>query len=499
MSEVETNFSGPVGDLPDAELRASLERAASMAADYLAGVGERTVLPGIEPGAVRAQLPAEPPRDGESMEAILDDYRDLIEPHLTHWNHPRFFSYFAITGSGPGVVAETLAAATNVNAMLWRTSPAAVELEMLVCDWLRGMLALPQEFVGHINDTASTSTLVALAAARHRAFPATRTEGWVGIARELSGLPVIYASEQAHSSVDKAALTIGIGTAGVRKVPCNERYEMDSEALSRAIEEDRQAGNHPFAVVATAGTTSTTSIDPIEAIADICERERLWLHVDAAYAGSAAICPEVRALMPGLERADSIVLNPHKWLFVPVDCSVLLTRGYDELREAFSLVAEYLRSDEDVVNLMDLGPQLGRRFRSLKLWMVIRSFGVEGLQRRIRFHLHLAQMAAQALERSRHFEVTAPVPFSTVCFRMRAAEDADGAADADALSRALVDRVNRSGRAFLAPTVLDGRVVIRWAIGNLRTEEADIEATLDQLEELAAELRNAGSAPGDDS
>lgn len=480
---------GAVGDLPDAELRAALERAVEMAADYLAGVGERPVLPNIEPGAVRAQLPPEPPQDGEPMDRILDDYREIIEPHLTHWNHPRFFSYFAITGSGPGVVAETLAAATNVNSMLWRTSPAAVELEMLVCDWLRRMLSLPEEYVGHINDTASSSTLVALAAARHRAFPGTRTEGWVGIARELGGLPVIYASEQAHSSVDKAALTIGIGTSGVRKIACNDRYEMDPVALAHAVAEDRRAGNHPFAVVATAGTTSTTSVDPIEAVAEVCERERLWLHVDAAYAGSAAICPEVRALMPGLERADSIVLNPHKWLFVPVDCSVLLTRGYDELREAFSLVAEYLRTDEDVVNPMDLGPQLGRRFRSLKLWMVIRSFGVEGLQRRIRFHLELAQKAARALEASENFEVTAPVPFSTICFRMKPA--AEGA-DADTLNRALVEKINRSGQAFLAPTVLDGRVIIRWAIGNLRTRESDIDGTLEQLESLAEELRGAG-------
>lgn len=493
MDDPERRDAASVGDLPDAELRAALDRAATMAADYLAGVGERTVLPGIEPGAVRAQLPAGPPPEGEPMDRILDDYREIIEPHLTHWNHPRFFSYFAITGSGPGVVAETLAAATNVNAMLWRTSPAAVELEMLVCDWLRAMLDLPDGFVGHINDTASSSTLVALAAARHRAFPGTRTEGWVGIARELGGLPVIYASEQAHSSVDKAALTIGIGTSGVRKISCNERYEMDAAALARAVEEDRSAGNHPFAVVATAGTTSTTSVDPIDQVADICARERLWLHVDAAYAGSAAICPEIRALMSGLERADSIVLNPHKWLFVPVDCSVLLTRGYEELQEAFSLVAEYLRTEEDVVNPMDLGPQLGRRFRSLKLWMVIRNFGVEGLRRRIRFHLELAQKAARGLDASEWFEVTAPVPFSTVCFRL---EPASGVRDLDRLNRDLVDRVNRSGHAFLAPTVLGGKVVIRWAIGNLRTTEADIEATLGQLESLARDLVGREDAEG---
>ena len=405
------------GDIPPAELRPALHRVADMIADYLERVGDYPVLPAIAPGHVREALPALPPEDAEPLDRILDDYRRIIEPHVTHWNHPGFFGYFAISGSGPGILGEALTAALNVNAMLWRTGPAPTELEELVCDWLRAMLDLPPEFRGHINDTASIGTLLALAAARHRLAGGEVRELGIAGRPELPPL-VVYASEQAHSSIDKAAITLGLGLANVRRVATDEAFRMEPAALEDALAADRAAGRLPIAVVATAGTTSTTSVDPLRAVAAICRRAGLWLHVDAAYAGSAAICPEYRALLDGMEEADSIVVNPHKWLFTPVDCSVLLLRDPAALREAFALVPEYLRTDEPgVTNLMDYGPQLGRRFRSLKLWMVIRAFGVAGLQTRIRAHCEMARAFAESVSREPGFELCAPVPFSTVCFR----------------------------------------------------------------------------------
>ncbi|MBV8202334.1 MAG: amino acid decarboxylase, partial [Acidobacteria bacterium] len=355
-------------DLAVAEFRAAMHRVADLLADYLEGVGERPVLPGVAPGEVAARLAAAPPEAPQPLDVLLDDYRRLIEPNVTHWNHPGFLAYFAITGSAPGIVGEALAAGLNVNAMLWRTSPAATELEERVCDWLRQMMGLPADFRGHINDTASTSTLVALAAARHRAPGLeVRTRGLAG-RPEVPPL-VVYSSDQAHSSIDKAAIVLGLGHEQVRRVPSDAQFRLRPAALAAAIAKDRAAGRRPLAVVATVGTTSTTSIDPVPEIADLCAEHGLWLHVDAAYAGVAALCPELRAQMPGLERADSLGVNPHKWLFTPVDCSVLLVRDVANLRAAFALVPEYLRTDESgVTNLMDLGFQLGRRFRALKLW-----------------------------------------------------------------------------------------------------------------------------------
>jgi aromatic-L-amino-acid decarboxylase len=480
------DLAADTGDLPAGEAREVLRRAAELAADYLERVGTRPVLAQVKPGDLLGALPLEPPEQAEPFDAIFADYRALIEPGLTHWNHPGFFAYFAISGSAPGVAAETLAAAANVNAMLWRTSPAATELEERTCDWLRQMIELPDVFRGHINDTASISTLLALAAARHRALPQSRERGLAG-----GPQPVVYASVHAHASVDKAAMTLGLGLAGVRHVPADAAFRMDASALRELVGEDRAAGRLPIAAVATAGTTSTTSVDPLRAVAEVCAAEGLWLHVDAAYAGSAAICPEYRALLDGLELADSIVVNPHKWLFVPVDCSVLFTRGYAPLREAFSLVPAYLRTEEEpeVVSLMDLGVQLGRRFRSLKLWMVIRRFGVEGLRRRIRAHCALAAELADAIERAPGFELAAPVPFSVVCFR---ALPQNGAADGVAVDRfnqELLRRINAGGRAFLSHTELHGRVVLRWAIGNLRTTRERVLEVWEQVCGLAAELR----------
>ncbi|HEY0515083.1 MAG TPA: pyridoxal-dependent decarboxylase [Thermoanaerobaculia bacterium] len=474
-------------DLPADEFRAAMHRVADLVADYLEGVGDRPVLPAVRPGEVAGALPLSPPEGPEPLDAILDDYLRVIEPNLTHWNHPGFFAYFAITGSGPGILGETLAAALNVNAMLWRTSPAATELEERVCDWLGRMMDLPAAFRGHINDTASSSSLVALAAARHR------LPGLDARVKGLSGRPdapalTVYASDQAHSSIDKSAIVLGVGQENVRRIESDAAFRMSVPALAAAIARDRAAGRLPMAVVATVGTTSTTSVDPVPEIADLCAREGIWLHVDAAYAGSAAICPEYRAIMPGFERADSLVVNPHKWLFTPVDCSVLFVRDPALLRAAFSLVPEYLRTTEasEVTNLMDHGFQLGRRFRALKLWMVIRAFGVDGLRERIREHCALARELAGRVEADPRFELAAPVPFSTVCFRARLAGPPEAQ---DGFNERLMARVNAAGPVFLSHTALNGRYTLRVAIGNLRTERRHVEALWELIGRSYEELR----------
>jgi aromatic-L-amino-acid decarboxylase len=468
------------GDLPPDEFRSAMHRVADILADYLERVGEYPVLPRISPGDVARELPAAPPDHPEPWDLLLDDYQRLIEPNVTHWNHPGFLAYFAITGSGPGILGEALAAGLNVNAMLWRTGPAPTELEERVCDWLRQMMGLPPDYRGHINDTASISSLLALAAARQR-LPGldVRTRG-------LAGRPdvpplTVYASEQAHSSIDKAAILLGLGHENVRRIATDDAFRMSVPALEEALARDRAEGRLPMAVVATTGTTSTTSMDPVAAIADLCAREGLFLHVDAAYAGPAALCPEYRELFAGIERADSIVVNPHKWLFTPVDCSILFVRDQALLKAAFSLVPEYLRTDEaGVTNLMDLGIQLGRRFRSLKLWMVIRAFGVEGLRERIREHCALAGELAVRIEGHPRFELAAPVPFSAVCFR---------ASGDDRFNERLLARVNAAGPFFLSHTVLRGRYVLRVAIGNIRTTREHMDALWQLLVESEESLR----------
>jgi aromatic-L-amino-acid/L-tryptophan decarboxylase len=431
------------------------------------------VLAQVSPGEIAAMLPAHPPQHGEPLEAILADVDRVIVPGLTHWNHPAFMAYFGITGSPPGILGETIAAALNVNAMLWRTSPAATELEQVTLRWAAELLGLPVGWFGQITDTASSSTLWALAGAREAAGLDVRTRGMAGRA-DLPPLRV-YTSEEAHSSVEKACITLGLGQEGLVKVATDAEYRMRVDALREAIAADVAAGRRPIAAVATVGTTSSTSIDPVPAVADVCAEHGMWLHVDAAYGGAAAVVPELRDVVGGCDRADSLVVNPHKWLLTPIDCSLLYTSRPNVLRAAFSVVPEYLRSSEDdVVNLMDYGVALGRRFRALKLWMVLRAYGADGLAAVVRGHVELAHRLEAAIRADRDWELLAPVPFSTVCFRHHPA-GVDGEAELRAHNEAIVERVNATGRAFISHTQLKGRYALRVAIGNAATTAEHVD------------------------
>ena len=469
-----------LGDMSAEEFRRYGHQVVEWIADYLSHPERYPVLSQNQPDQVKEALPSKAPERGEAMEAMLADLDRVIVPGMTHWNHPGFFAYFATSGSAPGILGEMLSAAFNVNAMLWRTSPSATELEEVTLEWLRQMIGLPEAFKGVIYDTASISTLCAIAAAREAAGLEVREQGLGATGAKLR----MYASEHVHSSVDKSAITLGIGQAGLRKIPSDGEYRMDSQALGHAIQEDRENGWQPFCVVATTGTTSTTSIDPVPAIADICGREGLWLHVDAAYGGSAAVVPEMRWVLEGCDRADSLVVNPHKGLFVPVDLSVLYCRKMNVLRSAFSLVPEYLRTGEgeEVKNFMDYGPQLGRRFRALKFWFVMRYFGVEGLQARLRLQIALAREFADWVDQSDGFERLAPVPFSVVCFRAHPQTVSDEA-DLDALNERLMDEVNHRGKVYLSHTKLAGKVTLRLAIGNIRTTREHVKLAWDELNE----------------
>jgi aromatic-L-amino-acid/L-tryptophan decarboxylase len=459
-------------------------------ANYLATSERYPVLPRVTPGAVREALPATPPEHSEPFEQIFIDFERVIVPALTHWNHPGFFAYFAITASEPGILAEFLSAALNQQAMLWRTSPAATELEDVVLSWLRQLMGLPAAFEGVIYDTASVATLHGLAAAREALVPDVRRLGLAG--RAEIGRMRVYCSEHAHSSVDKAVILLGLGHESLRRVPADASFSLDMQALAAAVAEDRAAGITPIAVVATVGTTSMTSADPVDAVAELCVRERLWLHVDAAYAGVAAIIPEHRHHFAGWERADSIVVNPHKWLFTPFDLSAFYCRRMDVVRSAFALVPEYLRTSEgtNVRNLMDTGVQLGRRFRALKLWMILRHFGAEGLRGALAEHMRLAQLFARWVDEHDDFERLAPVPFSVVCFRARPHDLPLGDADLDALNEKLMASVNASGEIFLSHTKVNGVLALRLAIGNLRTTERHVSRAWELLRTHAAELRS---------
>jgi aromatic-L-amino-acid decarboxylase len=425
--------------------RDDLSLASDWADEFLRRVGDLPVTPdGLEPGDIRARLPEAPPEHGEPFAAMLRDLDEVIVPGLTHWNHPRFFAWFANTGSEPGVLAELLIAALNVNAFTWRSSPAATELEVTVLDWLAQLLGLPRGWHGHLEDTASTATVAALAAAR-----TLRPGG------------VVYASEQANFSVEKAARLVGLE---YRTVPVDDAFRMRPDVPLRDA----------TAVVATVGTTGTTSVDPVRELARRCEQAGAWLHVDAAYAGSAAVCPELRWCLDGAEVADSVVINPHKWLFTPLDCSALWTRRPEAFHEAFALVPDYLAATPEAVDIKDYGPALGRRFRALKLWFVLRWYGAEGLRALIREHVRLAQLFAALVEAEPGWEVVAPHPFSTVCFR-------HVEADNDAIAR----RASATGKLFVATTKLRGETTIRLAIGNERTTEEDIRGAWEVIRESA--------------
>jgi aromatic-L-amino-acid/L-tryptophan decarboxylase len=422
--------------------------AVDWAADYLERVRELPVLAQVEPGELRARLPASPPEEGEPFEAVLRDLDELLLPAVTHWQHPRFFAYFAASAAEPGILAELLAATLNSVGFLWRTAPASTELELLVCDWVAQLLGLPEGWHGHIEDTASTSTLAALIAARH-----------------TTGRNAVVCSEHAHSAADKAARMLGME---LRKAPVDEEFRMVADAVPL---------DDVAAVVATVGTTSTASVDPVPELAERCRAAGAWLHVDAAYAGSAMVCPELRWAFAGVERADSLVVNAHKWLFTPMDCSLLWTSRPDEFREAFSLVPEFLRTtDEGAFNLSEYGPALGRRFRSLKLWAILRCYGREGIQLRIREAIRLAELFEGWVREDPGWELSAPRHFSLVCFRC------DGS---DELNEAILERVNASGEIFISHTKLNGRYVLRLAVGNERTTEDDVRLAWDALRAAA--------------
>ena len=479
-----------VGDLPAEEFLRLAHETAEWMAEYLASVGERAVFPNTDPGDIRRRLPASAPELGEAMDDVLADFREVIVPGLNHWNHPAFFGYFSVSASGPGVLGEMLAAVLNVNAMTWRSSPAATELEDVVTDWLRQIMGLPEDFEGVINDTASSSTMYALAAARELRYPEAHQGG-------LFGCPPgrVYASDQAHSSVEKGVMALGFGRDGFRAIGSDSEFRMDVEALRAAMRADVDAGVRPIAVVATAGTTSTASLDPIHEIGQVAREFGAWLHVDAAYGGPAAIVPEFRPLLRGWEQADSIVVNPHKWLFTPIDCSVLYCRRPAELVRAFSIVPEYLTAPDEGVtrNLMDYGVSLGRRFRSLKLWFVLRYFGRQGLIDCLREHVRLATDFAGWVRAAPHWEVVAPVHLGTVVYRF--VPELGNGESADAANHRILERVNASGDAFLTHTRVGGRIALRLAIGNVKTSRAHVEGAWSALRAAAeAEVHPASGA-----
>ncbi len=482
------------GDMSPEDFRRNAYRVADWIADYLSGSDRYPVLSRVEPGEIKAALPAAAPESGEPFDAILADFERVIVPGLTHWNHPGFFAYFAITASAPGVLAEFLSAALNQQAMLWRTSPAATELEEVALGWLRRLLGLPDRFEGVIYDTASIASLHGLAAAREWKVPGVREAGLAG--RSEVGPLRVYCSEHAHSSIDKAVILLGLGHRALLKIPADDRFRLRPDALASAIVEDRAAGLLPMAVVATVGTTSTTSVDPVPEIAGICEREGIWLHVDAAYAGVAALVPGYQWTLAGCDRADSFVVNPHKWLFTPFDLSAFYSRRMDVVRAAFALTPEYLKTAEAsrVKNLMDTGVQLGRRFRALKLWMILRHFGAEGIRTRLAEHMRLARLFAEWVDADPDFERVAPVPFSVVCFRARPSQGERTETDLEKLNSDLLDAVNASGEVFLSHTKLDGRFVIRLAIGHIRTEEKHVRRAWELLKENASQLAAKNSA-----
>ena len=461
------------------DFRRAGHEAVDWIAQYLSRQSEYPVLAQVKPGQLFDALPRSGPQQGESFQTILRDFDQVIMPAVTQWNHPRFFAYFACTGSTPAVLGEMLAAALNTNGLHWKTSPAIAELEQVTLDWLRQWMGLQEGWFGIVYDTASTTSMHAIACAREMVTPESRVNG-------NSPNLTLYTSEQSHSSIEKGGIATGIGQSNVRKVPVDSEFRMKPEALAAMVEHDIAAGKRPFCVVATVGTTSSTSIDPVPQIADITEKHGMWLHVDAAYAGVAAIVPECRSILNGVERAHSLVVNAHKWLVTPIDLSAFYTRRPDILRRAFSLVPEYLHLQDDprAHNLMDYGVPLGHRFRALKFWYVLRYFGLERLQTLLRSHMRWARDLAALIDAHLDFERVAPVPFSVVCFRYKGSDDEN---------KKILEEINATGRMFLSHTVLNGRVVIRLAIGNLGTTWDDVKEAWEALQAAVGNRRLDGN------
>ena len=452
--------------------------------EYLAHPEAHPVLSSVRPGEIAARLPARAPDEPEAFERILEDFDTIILPGITHWNHPRFFAYFATSAAPAAIAAEALSATLDVKAMLWRTSPAATELEQVTMKWLGALIGTPADWTGIIYDTASIAGFTAIATAREALDLGIRERGMSG--RDLPRLRV-YITEHTHSHVEKAAIALGIGQENVVRVPCDAAFRMLPERLDACIAQDLAAGHKPLCIVATVGTTSITSVDPVAEIATVARKHGVWLHVDAAYAGMAAMVPEYAHLLDGVAQADSLVVNPHKWMFVPMDLSVLFVKDEAMIRRAFSLVPEYLTTtDGDVVNYMDYGLQLGRRFRSLKLWFVLRHLGANGIRARLRAHIELAQIFASWVEDEPDWEVMAPHPLSVVCFRF--APRGRDAATFDALNAELLDAVNATGKLFISHTKIGGTYALRLAIGNVRTQRSDVELAWSVLTERAAAL-----------
>lgn len=488
--------AGALGDISAEELRAHLHRLADWAADYRRDIGQRPVSPSVRPGDVTAGAGSSMPLSPEPVSRILDDIDAVVLPGILHWGHPAFLSYFGSTSNGPALLGEIAAAALNVSAMTWKTSPAATELETVVVGWIRDFVGLDPKFTGIVYDTASVSLSHALATAREGAAGAVRHQGLAG-RPEIPRLRV-YASEQAHSSVEKAMILLGLGEENVVRIPVDSAFRMRIDALESAIIGDEQIGYRPMAVVATVGTTSTASVDPVSGIAALCAARHLWLHIDAAYGGALAAHPEGRWALRGSELADSIVINPHKWLFVPLDFSVLFLQSPESLRAVFSLTPEYLegdaRSDTDErsgaqIDYMDYGIQLGRRFRALKAWMTFRAFGASGIQSRLREHCRLAALLASWIEAAPRFELAAPQLMGIVCFRYipPGADDAE----CDRVNAGIVEHVNTAGKTHITQTRLRGRACLRIGLGNIATTETHVRLAWDEVNAAARHFSGA--------
>jgi len=487
-----------LGDTSPEEFRRQLHELADWIADFRQHIGSLRVAPNDKPGAILAALPAEPPEEGEPFEEILGDVDRVIVPGMVHWSHPMFLGYFGWTTTAPAILGEIITAPLNVNAMTWRTCPAATELETVVVDWIRQWVHLPQEFGGVVYDTASVGVMHALAVAREEAAPSTRKRGLVG-----AGAPVfrIYVSEQAHSSAEKAAIALGLGEENVQRVPTDAQFRMDPSVLREMITRDVRDNFRPLAVIATVGTTSTASVDPVPEISKICRENKMWLHIDGAYGAGFSILPENKSLTVGWSEADSIVVNPHKSLFVPLDFSVLYVRDLDRLRRVFTLVPEYLRGDtvEAQKNYMDYGIQLGRRFRALKAWVIFRSFGREGMAARLREHVRLANLFANWIKDDARFKLAASVSLGVVCFRFVGSVTGGGDAGPrsapsatedklDQLNSEIVEKINASGRAYLTQTKLRARTVMRIGLGNVLTTEDHLRKAWEMIRETAEAL-----------